>query len=114
MRKKRKTSFENFTIAIDEIIEESNNQNCFVCDQYAPITSMRCIQSLDVVSKIKDCAEDINNDVLLKKCEDFKLEVAKVYYHVNCLTNLYNSRKNFERSKIYKFENLTILHSSVL
>lgn len=114
--KKRKSSPENLPDVSDVDVEFEDGKKCFICDQdeFQASITMRCITSMDMIGKIKACAEVINDYKLFKKCEDIKFVLPELRYHANCIITIYNKRRSLERSLSEKTTDFSDLHQRVL
>lgn len=70
---------------------------CFLCDEEAPLSSLREAMTMKINDRLKQCAETLQDKKLLAKLSAGDVVAQEMKYHPACLASLYNKAKACEK-----------------
>src|SRR6218665_3546609 len=72
---------------------------CFFCDKPAGQLVLHEVMTLELGTRVRECALALSDDRLLAKLATCDMVAIEAKYHSSCLTQLYNRRRSYERAQ---------------
>ena len=75
-----------------------DGQTCIVCERTSPESDLRQVMTMNLDKRLHECAQTLNDGMLLAKLGGRDVIAQELKYHRDCLTALYNRERSHLRS----------------
>src|SRR6218665_1469751 len=69
---------------------------CFFCDMPAGQLGLHEVMTLELGTRVRECALELSDDRLLTKLATSDMVATEAKYHSSCLVHIYNRRRSYE------------------